>query len=714
LVEAQAFCIGDSEASAAVALHARCLVDLQRFQEADEMAGLYEHSVRSLSINADPVHLQMLVLGAKAAVAAGHVQRGLERANLAVESYLRGPSSADRSGLMKEIFKPVGAAQVYMARGEILRRKHDHLGAICDFEQGRVAAFEMGDRRGAAWCLSEIGITWQQLSEFERSERLLQQAAWEAEQVGDQRAAARWRGESVLSENGTPDVKGFNGLATIHRMFKSQGPTEELERLTQEMIRAERGTGTIIEPMARNFLAVVYSEQKNYGLALSAVAAAIAIADELGERWLALSFRCNQAQILFRQGLWVSSEKVCDEILQDVDRLLVEVSSSEIRQAAVSAVSLASEVALVIASGDAESGAGKRRERNPQRVCSIFDRTHGRTLNRWLALMEWSRRAGNPEVVAATRNLLATDLALEWAANAARPVNVWLEKRTQALDELNAVARQTDVAFPEVAGEEPLLGIESHLQRGSAVLALTAVESGIVCLAFECGKPLRTEHLCWGRKDRVAWLDQLRAARAAEACRLGLSYSENMFRAPADRDIGSLYRELRTRFVEPLLKWFRPDVSHLMVALHAELAGIPIWALTYALPELSLSVLPTLRALPLLASRDTIAGGISVALGDATGSLRTASREIELLHDYQCIPPEIEALRAIVPRARRVHFAGHGEFDSDNPYSSGLILRGVNQSPFGVASAYAHCIRLTIPGIVRWVEAGRCELLRIS
>jgi len=139
-----------------------------------------------------------------------------------------------------------------------------------------------------------------------------------------------------------------------------------------------------------------------------------------------------------------------------------------------------------------------------------------------------------------------------------------------------------------------------------------------------------------------------------------------------------------------------------------------MWSLARALPDATLSIVPTSRAIALLATRAASPAIGQVAVGDATGSLRMTPRECALLLGYDVIAPTVEDVQRAAPRARRLHFAGHGQFDARHPYSSGLILRGHENPPYAIGSHYAGCVRLTIAGILQLLDVANSALVTLS
>lgn len=712
---------GDAAAwRAANAMRLRLLVRMKRFAGGDQIADAYEIDERS---EADAFGLDILVSGAKCALMQNRQDVAVRRAMLAIEQHQRGDASRRGSTWLDVIAPPTPTPRIYLTAGEALRQRRQPLEAINLFQQGRRWATRESNPHAAAFCLSEIGITWELVGESARGGAILEQAAVEAERLGDFKAAARWRKQPVIGEDGSLDLAGVNGLAVVGHALRREAPTDEHERILKALIKEGKADGTQLEPMARNLLATLYEHRGEHEFALMAVRAAVSSADRLEATWLALSLRSNEASILFKAGYWAEARRLSERVLDDAHLIWTEANTSEVRQVAVAAASSATEIALVLSCAEAENSNGEPWPINPDSVRRISDRTRARGFNRWLQLIDWSRSVGSSELENATESLIATDLAVESAAQEGQPMNLVLERRNQADMAFNSILKHTGARLPNAVN--PAHDGIPDLSLGAAAIELNAIESGIVCLFVEQGKPLRVLQIPWERPRRIAWRRRWRIAWIAEVQRLGLQCSElrsptpplieeQPFGADVDLTLEFLYEDLDRELVRPLINSLGDNVERLIASVHAELSFIPLWALTRSRQGLALSLVPSLRSIGLLASRPKISDGNSIAIGDATGSLAMAARECELLAGYRCIAPTVAALAEAMPSARRVHFAGHGEFDNNNPYLSGLVLNAPHQPPQVVASGISGYGRLTIPGIFAQLDARNCELATIS
>jgi tetratricopeptide (TPR) repeat protein len=705
---------------AATAMRLRFLVALKAFDRGNQIVAAYELDERR---GADAFELDILVNGAKCAMVVNRQDAAVERALLAIERHQRGDASRRGSAWLDVVVPPTPTARIYLTAGEALRQARRPLEAINAFQQGRRQAVRDSKAHAAAFCLSEVGITWELVGEWARGAAILERAATEAERLGDMKSAARWRKQPVIGDNGAPDLAGVNGLAAVGHALQVGAPTEEHEGIIKALIKQGQADGTQVEPMARNLLAALYERRGDTEFALMAVRAAVDSADRLQAPWLALSLRSNEAKILFKASYWGDAQRLSERVLDDAQRLWDEAGASEVRQIAVAAASSAAEIALLVSCIEGENHKGEPWPIDPHSVRRISDRTRARSFNRWLELVDWSRGVGMPEFENAICSLIGADLAVEWAAQEGQSMNLVLERRDQAARVVAAVVESTGVRLPDAASlvDES----EIKLPADAAAIDLSSIESGVVCLFAEQGKSLRVLHIPWERPQRRAWRARWSVAWKAEVQRLGLNRSD--LRAPTfplDEELPveagitptleALYNELDRDFVRPLVDALGESVERLIASVHAELSFIPLWALTRRRPSLSLSLVPSLRSIGLLASRPLAADGTSIAIGDATGSLAMVERECELLTGFLRLAPTIGALVEAMPSARRVHFAGHGEFDTDNPYLSGLVLKASHQPPQVIATGAFGCGRLTIPGIFERLDARKCELATIS
>jgi tetratricopeptide (TPR) repeat protein len=191
---------------------------------------------------------------------------------------------------------------LHTIHGQIIRQSGDILRAIEEFQRGRDEGKTEGDARGAAICLSEIGITWERAGEGDRGARVLSQAAEEAEACGEMQMATRWRGMAVVDAEGRRSVRGFDGLAFIAaRVRAATGPPdEEVVTIAKEIIIEARGTNQGLESMARNALAGLYALRGQFNQAITQLTVAIQIADSTHDEWSGMMFRANLANISFR------------------------------------------------------------------------------------------------------------------------------------------------------------------------------------------------------------------------------------------------------------------------------------------------------------------------------------------------------------------------------------------------------------------------------
>jgi len=88
--------------------------------------------------------------------------------------------------------------------------------------------------------------------------------------------------------------------------------------------------------------------------------------------------------------------------------------------------------------------------------------------------------------------------------------------------------------------------------------------------------------------------------------------------------------------------------------------------------------------------------------------------ELESLKDFDLLEPDRSVLSRGLSEARRIHFAGHGDFIEENPYLSGVVVRGDVCFPFTVSDISDGCVRLTLQGLIHDWDVTNCDLAVLS
>jgi tetratricopeptide (TPR) repeat protein len=705
---------------AATAMLLRCLLLQSAYERAQKVVESYEADERR---GTDYFELNIWVSGISCALMMKNEDAAVRCARLAIEIHQGGNLVSQTDSFLLLVSPPIPTATVYLAVGKALRQASRPLDAIDAFQQGRRYAIRESNALAAADLLSEIGFTWENVGEWDRGASILKKAAFEATQLGDFVSASRWQ-RGLATDVGVTDLAGFDGLAALTRLVQAGLATEKHEPLIKALIKQGKAQGSQLEPLARNLLTAFYSYRNKSEFALMASEAAVISAERDHSPWFALWMRINQAQLLFNDGQWRDARKVSDRVLEDAQTLWDEGATSEVRQVALAAASRVAEIALELSVSPAKDLKGQAWPTSPEAVLRIADRTRARNFIGWLSQLDWSRSLNIPELEKSIRALVSADLAVECAtAQEGQPLKAVLERRKQAAMAVTAAYKTADVQSLNTS--DLLSDFQLKLSEDSEAIDLSAIELGVVSLFAGGSRPQKVVLVPWTRSQRESWRERWSLAWRAELGRLGLSRDElGVLLSPGDQEqsiqietsptLEMMYEELHREFVKPLVDALSKSTNRLIVSLHSELSFIPLWALARARATLELSIVPSLRSICLLAKRPRVTGGLSISIGDATGSLSMAKRECELLTGFDSIPPTLAALVEAAPSARRLHFAGHGEIDAENPYLSGIVLNAPSATPQVVEASAFGCRRLTILGIFDKLDVRNCELATIS
>jgi hypothetical protein len=261
--------------------------------------------------------------------------------------------------------------------------------------------------------------------------------------------------------------------------------------------------------------------------------------------------------------------------------------------------------------------------------------------------------------------------------------------------------------------------LRTQLTESDLVLDLTSLHQGIAALTVRAASA-DVSFVPWERAARLAFLDEWRRAltdaahadvdltvprerRAALAAALDRYWAE--FDERLWRGIGKRAQEFE-------------GVERVIVIPHRELLTLPFWQVARWAPQCRVSVLPSYAALELLAARTRTGQSRRAAVGDVTGRLPLSKREIAAVPGVVECHADTATLLRTLPDSSIIHFAGHGYFDQDNPYLSGLAVRPAQgePDPFSRADPWGsgNCELMTVAQIVGDLSLPNCYLVVLS
>jgi tetratricopeptide (TPR) repeat protein len=709
---------GGLEAKLADVLRLRCYARLGMAATADECVAGYESRERPLPY--DHATVDLLLAGALAASSLSKHAVAQARALLASKIYddlkTRAPI---REQLASLILAPLSSARIHTVGGLVLRQSGDTLRAIEEFQLGRHQAKTVGDPRGAAICLSEIGISWQRMAEFDRGRRILNQAASEAEELGEQDMAARWRGTFVTDSEGWQLLSGYDGLAAVGARLKDAAdrPDSGAEAIAKKIVREAQESDKTLEAAARNTLAYCYSLRGHFHQALAQTVVAIQIADSAGDRWSGMIFRGNRANLAFRANKFDDAERAASEAVELAAIFRSETNASEVRQAAAAALVNASEVLITLWGLEMTSSTGEIRRPLPDKIVDLSQKVRSRNFDHWLTLMNSAMQEPNGTEKDVVRELIEAEVSVETASQSDDSLSTQLQTLDRASKALSDSYVKTMPAprSPESLG---LIDAMNHLGEDDIMLDLNPVQSGLICIVAGPKRQVECFEIPWGRNARAGWLDRWRQISCGSVSRGRRTRLRMPVESPSGGPIQQLIDaalvDLDLNFVHPLYKGIGRDAGRIICSIHAELFGIPLWSLARANTNLVLSIVPSVASISLLGRRPLSRGDRCVKIGDATNSLEMVPTELKALTGFELLEPDRSSLSRELSGASRIHFAGHGEFIEENPYLSGVIVRGDACSPYAVSDISQGCVRLTLQGLIHDWDVTNCDLAVLS
>jgi CHAT domain len=613
----------------------------------------------------------------------------------------------------------VPLAWLYKTRGEIALESNDASRAFAFYEQGRNDALSRGDGRLAAWCLSEIGYAWHRIGEYARGAKVLDVAAAEADAAGDAEASERWRqdGSAIASPRlATSLLARLGALRAL--LATPQTAASTLTVVALAAVEDAKRDQPQLECSARMLLAESYRRQGSLAQAAAAGRSAVACADRRAQGWQAVQSRIGLATMLVQAGHLTEGEHVAEEAVRQGESLRSQSAASEFRQAIGAGLASAFEILLLLASESLVNSRGESRKPDAERVLALGQRARTRTFNEWLALMNEALAQGASQLRNAVGELIVADTCVEAAASSGLPLGAPMGRRERASAKLREL-RGPSGKTRQIDLDE----LRSQVPADAVLLDLNAIESEIICTAVGAEAKPEVFVIPWPRAERARWTEswlqslgrEIRAHAPAGANRLA-------WRTPVELGPPSVNSRTMSQACDELYeRLFRPIVSRLsalpprvVFAPHAELFALPFWVATTGNSRTAISCIPSVSSLVLLRERPPVTGLDAIKIADPSFSLPFVTRELDDLATYREVEARPSILRAALRTARMVHFAGHGYFDRDKPYESGILLRGDPEPPYSISSRFPGCALVCIPGIMRDFDLPNCELIVLS
>ncbi|MFG2961132.1 CHAT domain-containing protein [Streptomyces sp. NPDC048291] len=613
-------------------------------------------------------------------------------------------------------------------------RFEEALGALEDMRSLALAA---GQRPAAAWALSELGITWDLLGDGRRAEELLTEAAEEAERTGRRDWADHWR-------HRTPDQPRYGDgeeSAPWHRaaslmLTAPDRAADAIPLLRTAIATARASHQPDLEADARNQLAAAFQQCGRPEQAQLALRAAIATTRRSGDLLREVRYVTNLARHLLFEGETEDdvedARKEIASALELGERLRADAATVELGQNVAITLARAYDTAILVAAALYEVGldaadatyAGLAR-RQPEELLELGQRARAATMTEALRVGQIVEHHADaaPELVPAMLGLRAAEAAVQLAAARSGNLASALSARDRSAARLTATAGSAGVSLAVSAEPVPAGELAAALRPGEVLVDLLTVPEGVVITCLTPAGRSAVELVRWPEEDRRGMLLRLRRAYRE---RLGahpddLAETRLLLRsALADLDTALLAA------VRDTVRRVSPDPPRrMLVSPENELFHLPYWQLS-AGPDgptgpdgCVVSVLPTPGALPLLRARHRDARRPWISVGDPSGTLRHAARDLSPELGYLPCPPETGALLSTLPGAGRVHFACHGSFDEDNSHLSGLEVLpapGAEADPLGAppGDGAGPLGRFTVAQISGRLHLPHCALVVLS
>ncbi|GHC45040.1 CHAT domain-containing protein [Streptomyces cinnamoneus] len=557
-------------------------------------------------------------------------------------------------------------------------------------EEARELALSDGDPTLAARMLRESGRTWEFLGERERSARMVEQAAAEAEGLNRHDWATEWRGEFADGmDNPHEEGWAWRRASLIIRRHPDHA-AEAVPLLRMCIAEARRLHQPAYEADARHALGIAHDLSGNRAQAESALRTAVRAVERRGDLLRVVRFRIDLVRNLIRQTRAHQALAEVAPAIELGERLRAEAATIELRQSVAVALAEAYDAEVFVTAilhqvyGPADSSDGTvESPSRPRSLLQLGQRARAVTMTEALRVGEVVESSTDQELMSAVLRLRGAEATLQLAAVELRGLAEPIAERERAADELERAAARTGRSLRVNADPVPAEELASALAPGEVLVDLLAVSEAVTITCLTTGGSTTARLFKWGARTRRRALVRMQRVRR-----------EYLNAHPDDlHETRALAEESESRIDEGLFAAIAGAVrevcsqppARLFVCPENELFQLPYWRLAGLLPNCAVSVLPTPGALPLLRARRRDGRRPWISISDPSRTLRHTAQDIPESLGYQPCPAETEALLNSLPGAGRIHFACHGHFDPDSAYRSGLeVTPSPVPDPLGV------------------------------
>jgi tetratricopeptide (TPR) repeat protein len=432
------------------------------------------------------------------------------------------------------------------------------------------------------------------------------------------------------------------------------------------------------EAQARAVLAASYFEEHRFLEALVAQKATVRVVEHLGNDplWEA-QLRTTLGNILLSLGGWRAAQEAESQYrhaLATVHDLRKFVSTTEMRQATTAGVVRIYEGLAYLLAENWKKEDGSFAERRLDELFKLVQEVHAVNVVGWLAA---ERQIELAEACSLMPKLLAVrsaEVHLEMVA---------LSGKTE-LNDLGKVQEKVRKEFQEAASktyhkittDPPILAVgdvSRSLEVDECLLTFFTTAEGVVMMLVGPDGHLRGGFCRWHREKRYDFIKRWQVA-IVDRSQGQISHISHL--KARDLACASLLEELDQYFTNAVAGLFDRGQfpRKVYIVPHCELFQLPFWQMTIHAPDIHVSILPAPNVLGMLRDRNRLAGSKRMALGDMTGTLAYVPVEIGSLPGFIDLAGPMDEVIHKLADANFFHFAGHGQFNSKQPYLSGIVV----------------------------------------